>query len=636
MKGCVHMSYIAKTTSKGHDYYKVMESYRVDGKTKHRVLLNIGTLQNLFALLPEHVRKGSAFAAADLSATYADKNITINPVRCRCHGAPYLIWSTAKWLDIEGIMDTCFKHATDHSVSRSKTLLLGAIHRACHPGSKNEFADWFRHTSLPDYLNVNPDVFTSQHFWEQMDEITVDQIKQFETLLYKKIIAQFPDVIEKLDCLSSDFTNYYTFINAQNYRCEIAQFGHSKEGRSGQKIFSVAVVTTPLLGIPIATLMYNGNLNDKTALKLFLSELKERLTGIIDLSKITFVFDGGGTSEEVLDMIPGHYISRGSIKNATELYNIPLSSFEVFDLENDKQVKAFRTKANQFGKQRTVVISLSDELRAGQEAELNKQLCRFQEEIHDINESLGNPRATMDKRLDSIKQRISKLLLPAFHFSDFVTVSYETEQKKDPIMLRQYKKARKDFSGDKSLFVYKTEGIEIRSENDIPDVSVVTTIICQVDETKKTAMADKYYGKHLLVTDQDDWTTEKILNVYRDQEYIERFFRDSKDTSHFSVRPVFHWTDQKLRVHVMMCYLGLTLCRVAQYLLKTKQSFSISCSKLLDQLEKVQECIVIANIDGSQIKPIRSISELEPAEEQIWNAVSSLLQYMKDNPAQAT
>ena len=146
-------------------------------------------------------------------------------------------------------------------------------------------------------------------------------------------------------------------------------------------------------------------------------------------------------------------------------------------------------------------------------------------------------------------------------------------------------------------------------------------------------MADKYYGKHLLVTDQDDWTTEKILNVYRDQEYIERFFRDSKDTSHFSVRPVFHWTDQKIRVHVMMCYLGLTLCRVAQYLLKTKQSFTISCSKLMDHLEKVQECIVIMNIDGSQIKPIRSISELEPAEEQIWKTVSSLLQYMKDNPA---
>ena len=73
-----------------------------------------------------------------------------------------------------------------------------------------------------------------------------------------------------------------------------SSLGHSKEGRTGQRIFSVAVVISPLLGIPIATLVYEGNKNDKTAMKEFYSELETRLKGIVDLGKITFVFDGGG------------------------------------------------------------------------------------------------------------------------------------------------------------------------------------------------------------------------------------------------------------------------------------------------------------------------------------------------------
>ena len=631
------MSYIAKTTSKGHDYFKIMESYRENGKTKHRVLLNIGKLQDLFALLPKHIQNGSLTPApADFSVA-ADKCVTVEPVRCKCHGAPYLLWSVAQWLGIEQIMGRCFKTGSDHSVPRPVSLLLGSIHRACKPGSKSAFEDWFRYTSLPDYLNLKPEIFTSQHFWEQMDQITVDEIKQFETELLRKILAQFPEIAQRMDCLSSDFTNYFTYINTQNYRCEIAQLGHSKEGRTGQKIFSVAVVTTPLLGIPIATLVYPGNANDKSALKLFMTELNTRLKDIVDLSNVTFVFDGGGTSEEALNMIPGHFITRGSLKSSSELYDVPLSEYQEYTLENGKKVKSYRSVAPQFGKKRTVIVSLSDDLKAGQTAELNKQINRFLESIETLNQSLGNPRATMDKRTNAVESRVAKLLLSEFHFSDFISVSYETVRKTDPILLREFKNARKKWKAESNqAFLFESNGLQIHDESEIPVVMVTTAVKVDVDDEAKEDMIEKYYGKHLLVTDQDEWTTERILNVYRDQEFIERFFRDTKDTAHFSVRPAFHWTDQKIRVHVMMCYLGLTLCRVSQYLLKTRESFTISSSELLDQLEKVQECIVIADINGEKLKPIRTISALEQQEKRTWKIVSELIQYMKDTPAKTS
>ena len=629
------MSYLAKTTSKGHDYYKIMESYRVEGKTKHRILLNIGTLSNLFALLPESVRKDGVLPNPEQNVSTALSDVSVDPVRCRCHGSPYLLLSVAKWLGVEELMSSVFKAGTDHGITRSQSLLLGALHRACKPGSKNEFADWFRYTSLPDYLNINPDIMTSQHFWEQMDEITIDNIKEFEAKLFQKILAQFPEVKDHIEYLSSDFTNYYTYINTQSYRCDIAQLGHSKEGRTGQKIFSVAVVTTPLLGVPIATLVYPGNFNDKTALKLFMSELQERLSGIIELSDITFVFDGGGVSEEVLEQLPGHFITRGLLKSSQELYSVPLTSYKDYALENGKVVKAYRTVAVQYGKSRTSIVTLSDDLRAGQEAELKKQLTRFLAEIEDLNTSLQNQRATKDKRLPAITDRVSQLMLSSFHFSDFIDISYNTVSSADPIILREYKKALKEHKKTKSQDTFSCEinGKIIRTVDDIPIVDIVTKVNCTVDEAKKTAMIEKYYGKHLLITDQDEWSTDRILNVYRDQKYIESFFRDSKDTSHFSVRPTFHWTDQKIRVHVMMCYLGLTLCRIAQYMLASIYHFHISSSDLLEQLMMVQECLVIIHVGEEKFKPIKSISELDEKAKKTWDVVSSYIQYLNEHPA---
>lgn len=629
------MSYLAKTVSKGHEYYKVMESYREGGKVKHRVLYNIGTLQNLYKLLPNAVTGGTQTPdqqARDRSGV----NVHLEPVRCRVHGAPFMMYSISEWLGIQDLMSQFFPQGTANGITRPMSLLLAAIHRACEPGSKMKFAEWFGYTSLPDRLKVDSSVFTSQHFWEQMDGITADQIKDFETALFRKIITQFPDLQEKMSTLSTDFTNYYTYINNRNYRCVIAQMGHSKEGRTGQRIFCVAVIISPLLGIPIATMVYEGNQNDKTALKNFFSELTTRLSEVVDPQKITYVFDGGGASEEVLEMIPGNYITRGSLKSSPELYDVPRDSYEEVELTDDgcTHVTAYRGKAVQFGKERTVIISLSEALKDGQDRETNKQTAKFMEKIDELNIRLNNPRATTDKRLPAIEERVRKLLASEYHLDEFIEISYETISIIDPLLERKFKNAEKNSAKKKEKIVLKLEdGTEITKIEDIPKVQVVTSLQAVVNETKRQAMSDKYYGKHLLVTDQDTWSTEKIISVYRDQEHIERFFRDTKDVRHFSVRPTFHWTDQKLRVHVMICYLGLTLCRTAQYLLKRRFDYSITCSELLDQLTRVQECLVIMDINGEKVDPKTVLSELNGKDRETWSKVELLLEDLKQHPA---
>ena len=36
-----------------------------------------------------------------------------------------------------------------------------------------------------------------------------------------------------------------------------------------------------------------------------------------------------------------------------------------------------------------------------------------------------------------------------------------------------------------------------------------------------------------------------------------------KDTEHLSVRPIFHWTDEKINVHLFSCVLAYRLCCLA-------------------------------------------------------------------------
>src|ERR1039457_4867848 len=72
----------------------------------------------------------------------------------------------------------------------------------------------------------------------------------------------------------------------------------------------------------------------------------------------------------------------------------------------------------------------------------------------------------------------------------------------------------------------------------------------------------RYFGLRILITDRAEWRTGPIIEANRGQLKVETAFRDLKDLHMLSTRPQFHWTDQKLHVHALMCvtaYLLVTL-----------------------------------------------------------------------------
>ena len=71
-------------------------------------------------------------------------------------------------------------------------------------------------------------------------------------------------------------------------------------------------------------------------------------------------------------------------------------------------------------------------------------------------------------------------------------------------------------------------------------------------------------GKTLLFTDQADWSDAELVRGYRAQHLVESAFRQMKDSDCIAIRPQYHWTDQKIAVHVFCCVLALMLCGLLQ------------------------------------------------------------------------
>jgi len=85
-----------------------------------------------------------------------------------------------------------------------------------------------------------------------------------------------------------------------------------------------------------------------------------------------------------------------------------------------------------------------------------------------------------------------------------------------------------------------------------------------VDEDARALLEKEIFGKQILVTDKniEQASTATIVAGYRSQEVAEGDFRQMKDPKVVSCSPMFHFTEQKIRVHIYYCVLALTVTKL--------------------------------------------------------------------------
>jgi len=69
-------------------------------------------------------------------------------------------------------------------------------------------------------------------------------------------------------------------------------------------------------------------------------------------------------------------------------------------------------------------------------------------------------------------------------------------------------------------------------------------------------------GKYLLSTSDDTLTPEEVALGYKQLMEVERAFKTLKTT--LELRPLYHHKDERIRSHVLLCFLSLLLARIAE------------------------------------------------------------------------
>lgn len=110
----------------------------------------------------------------------------------------------------------------------------------------------------------------------------------------------------------------------------------------------------------------------------------------------------------------------------------------------------------------------------------------------------------------------------------------------------------------------------------------------EVDE-KKVEEAAQWDGLHGVITNISDMNPEAIREHYHGLWQVEESFRITKND--LKVRPIYHWTPRRVKAHIALCFISLTLSRHLMY--RTKLQYrALSAAEIRRHLTSVQVSIV--------------------------------------------
>jgi transposase len=558
------MTYMASLTEKiihGIPYYYLRECKRVDGKPKIVWQQYIGNRAELVRRLQQ--------------GTTPDK------VAVREFGASTACLKIAQELDLVGIIDRIVPKAkrSKPGPSVGEYILIAAINRCVAPRSKRKIGEWYDQTVLPRLLGVQSSQLTSQLYWDHMTRIDEQAVARIASELAETAVNRF-----KLDLRSLlfDATNFFTFVDSFNARPKLLQRGHSKEGRANLRILGLALLVTADGEVPLLHHTYAGNQHDATTFGQVIEDIAKNASEMAHgLSDVTLVFDKGNNSKENLAETAKqslHFVGSLVPTQHPQLLAIPRTKMRRLDTTQLPAVWAHRLQQKVYGTERTVLVVFNRPLFRSQVKTLNRETAKRRRKLRELHVSLQKAA----KRNDGKKK-------PTLE---------GTRKKVDAILSGRH---MKDLFSAEVTASGKGKGAKVRMRWRFKDKAY--------KDLKQTLL-----GKTILFTDQSGWTDEDIVRAYRAQAHVEFAFRGMKNPRYLAFRPQFHWTDQKLRVHALICVIALTLATLMRRQLAQAGIPNLSLVHMFDRLERVREVSLLYR--DSKSGSLRTQSVLSEQDEE--------------------
>ncbi len=555
---------LTKKLINGQAYYYLRFTQRVNGTPKVVRQVYLGKVADIAAAVEEHKKgqKPKRIVLADFGAVAA-------------------IWACIEKTGLIELIDAQVpKRAQGPSVGYY--LAIALVNRVVSPTSKRKIGRWFATTILPRLTGISPKELTPQRFWDHMDKVTPTAIEAIETALAQRLVDQFA---LDLTSLAFDATNFFTFISTRNTRTELAQRGHNKNGRHDLRQISLALLVSTDFHVPLFHHPYEGNRHDAVEFRCALATLRTRQEAFTkQYQDITLIFDKGNNSTQGFEMLEDtdyHFVGSLCPTQHPDLLAIPLEQFTPLTAPRLEQVSVYRTTKQVFGKVYTILVTFNDNLYTAQLTTLTEQMAKCRALLTDLQRRLlqhrqgkipGSKKPTRTGTQNRVKE-----ITKARHIKDIFQVTVSESK----------------------------EGVTLNYRVQAP----VFAHLCST-----------LFGKTLLFTDQDQWPDEDLVYAYRGQYRVEDCFRQMKHPHFVTFSPVFHWTDQKIRVHAFYCVLALTMVSLMQREL-AGHGIELSIPEALSALGDIKEVALFYNRSAKQPALQTMLSELDPRQTQLFNAL---------------
>ncbi|MHC1725226.1 MAG: IS1634 family transposase [Syntrophobacteraceae bacterium] len=474
-------------------------------------------------------------------------------------GLPTALWKECQQAKVVHEVDAlCPKR--DQGLSTGAYIAIAALNRAICPYSKRSMWEWFSQTALMRHFpHATKTALTSQRFWDHMDRIDAKAAQ----IIWQNIIQ---GVVKRegidLSTLLYDGTNFYTFIDTFNARCEIAKHGKNKQGRNNLRQISYALFCCTDGQMPLFYDVYEGNRNDvrqfPDILQRFHSVYSNLSGGQCPAPETTLVFDKCNNSAPnfaLLDSLQMKYVGSVKLDEHKDLAQISNNDplFVSCPPKEIEGTKAFRVEKELYGDKKVLVVTYNQNL-------FNTQWLTLQ---NDIEKAVAKLSALHQKLEDRINGIIT-------HGKPPTRQSVENQCK--DILCRQHLKRVIDVNIESAA-----DGLRMQYA---------------INAEKLQEVADTYLGKNILITNRADWDDIKVIQAYRSQFMIEEVFKQMKDRNTGSWWPLFHWTDSKIRVHGLYCTIAVLLRALAIRRVKGA-GLRLSMKRMLSELNAIREVVNI-------------------------------------------
>jgi transposase len=511
---------------------QIVESKRVDGKVKQKIVKHLGTAmegEELEALkaLAESIKlsmeqagqlplfadevKNDSKISKDNEVKREEFNVNLLDIkeeRRIIKGIHDVYGKLYDELGFNGIITNPARNK--RSIEALKEIVLA---RVANPDSKRESVN-----NLETNFAVNLDL---NLVYRMMDKISDKEILKLNKLVYTKTKSLFK---EKIDVIYFDATTLYFESFTED---EFKKSGYSKDGKFNQPQVVLALMVTKE-GLPVGYKAFSGDTFDGHTLIPVLKEIKEHY----DLDKVVYVADAG-------------MFNRDNLKE-----------FETLDKEKMTYIVGARIKNMPKSIQKQILDSNNYKT-----IDDNTKVATFEYEGKKLLVSHSLKRAKKDK--------------------------YEREKgiEKLRIKLSKEKSVKSHLSnqGYKKYLQLEESQVNNKSNNSKQcDLNIVLN-------EKKIEEDAQWDGLKGIITNNSELTNKELLQQYSNLWQVEESFRITKHD--LKIRPIYHHKEERVKAHLAISFMAYTLVRHLEHRVRLQYK-KLSPQRIRTALLGVQESIL--------------------------------------------